>query len=311
MVRTLRAAGDEAVGIDVNPSPYTEFVSTVSDRAANVDCMDGVDVVFHTATLHKPHVVTHSKSDFIETNIQGTLVLLEEAVAAKVSSFIYTSTTSLFGDALRPPADQPAAWVTEDITPIPKNIYGVTKSAAEDLCHLFHRQHSLDCIALRTSRFFPEDDDDDAKRSSFSRDNLKTNELLYWRAEIADVVSAHLLAAQRAPDLHFGLYIISATSPFERTRLGALRNDAPSVLRDLLPEYEAVYEDLGWHMFEGVDRVYVNEAARRCLGWEPQYSFKRALDYLARGKDPRSPLAQAIRLKGYHKEVYEDGPYPV
>jgi ribosomal protein S18 acetylase RimI-like enzyme len=37
--------------------------------------------------------------------------------------------TSVFGDALLPPAGAPAAWVTEEITPIPRNIYGVTKVA--------------------------------------------------------------------------------------------------------------------------------------------------------------------------------------
>ena len=46
--------------------------------------MAGVQAVFHTATLHKPHVATHSRQDFVATNITGTLNLLEEAVAAGV-----------------------------------------------------------------------------------------------------------------------------------------------------------------------------------------------------------------------------------
>ena len=53
-------------------------------------------------------------------------------------------------------------WVTEEVEPIPKNIYGVTKDAAEDLCRLFHRRHGLICLCLRTSRFFPEEDDNPA-----------------------------------------------------------------------------------------------------------------------------------------------------
>ena len=61
-------------------------------------------------------------------------ILLEEAVAARVESFVYTSTTSVFGDALVPPQGAPAAWITEEVAPVPKNIYGVTKAAAEDLC---------------------------------------------------------------------------------------------------------------------------------------------------------------------------------
>ena len=105
--------------------------------------MAGVHTVLHAATLHKPHVATHSRQEFVDTNITGTLNLLEEAVAAGVQAFVFTSTTSVFGDALIPPAGAPAAWITEDVTPVPKNIYGVTKAAAEDLCQLFHRNHGL------------------------------------------------------------------------------------------------------------------------------------------------------------------------
>jgi hypothetical protein len=73
--------------------------------------MAGVDTVLHTATLHKPHVITHSRRSFVETNITGTLTLLEEATLAGVGAFVFTSTTSAFGGALHPPAAAPAVWV--------------------------------------------------------------------------------------------------------------------------------------------------------------------------------------------------------
>ncbi len=53
-------------------------------------------------------------------------------------------------------------------------------------------------------------------------------------------------------------------------------------------------------MFPSIERVYVNERARRELGWEPRYDFRRALDSLAAGEDPRSPLARTVGAKGYH-----------
>ena len=46
--------------------------------------MAGVDAVIHSATLHKPHVGSHGRGEFVDTNITGTLNLLEEAVAAGV-----------------------------------------------------------------------------------------------------------------------------------------------------------------------------------------------------------------------------------
>ena len=125
-----------------------------------------------------------------------------------------TSTTSTFGDALKPPNGAPAAWIDERVAPVPKNIYGVTKTAAEDLCQLFHRNEGLASIVLRTSRFFPEEDDDPEARKSYADDNAKANEYLFRRVAIEDVVEAHLVAAERAPSIGFGKYIISATTPF-------------------------------------------------------------------------------------------------
>jgi UDP-glucose 4-epimerase len=121
--------------------------------------------VIHTATLHKPHVVTHSWQEFVDTNISGTLVLLEEAAAAGVQSFVFTSTTSAFGAALSPASGRPAAWITEEVVPVVKNIDGATKIAAEALCELFQKERGLPAIVLRTSRFFREPDDDPKART--------------------------------------------------------------------------------------------------------------------------------------------------
>ena len=159
LVRAFRDLHYDVVGLDITASPFTTETGSITDRSCVERCMDGVQAVFHAATLHKPHVATNSRQEFVDTNISGTLNLLEEAAKAGVNSFIYTSTTSVFGDALVPPAGAPAAWVTEEVNPQPKNIYGVTKAAAEDLCQLFSRNNGLACIVLRTSRFFPEEDD--------------------------------------------------------------------------------------------------------------------------------------------------------
>ncbi len=273
--------------------------------------MRGVQAVFHAATLHKPHIATHRRQDFIDVNVTGTLNLLEEAAAAGVRSFVYTSTTSIFGDALVPPPGAPAAWVTEEVTPVPKNIYGATKAAAEDLCRLFHRNQALACIVLRTSRFFPEEDDNRDVREAYSDGNVKVNEYLYRRVEIEDVVTAHLLAAERAPAIGFDKYIVSATTPFLPEDLQALRDDAPSVVRRRVPDYEAEYERRGWRMFASLGRVYVNDRARRELGWQPRYCFSDIVGRLRAGDDARSPLARIIGSKGYHAEAFADGPYPV
>jgi UDP-glucose 4-epimerase len=300
LVRVLGAGGYDVTGIDVRESPYTTVVGSVADRAVVRDCVAAADAVLHTATLHKPHVGSHGKQAFVDTNVTGTLTLLEEAVAAGLSSFVFTSTTSAFGRALTPASGQPAAWITEDVVPRPRNIYGVTKTAAEDLCELVHAEHGLPVIVLRTSRFFPEGDDDAAVRGAFADANVKANEYLYRRVDVADVADAHLRAMERAAEIGFGKYIVSATTPFAPADLAALRDDAPAVVRRLFPDYEAEYARRGWRMFPSVGRVYVNARARADLGWSPRYDFRSVLDALKAGRDPLSPLGRAVGAKGYH-----------
>jgi UDP-glucose 4-epimerase len=315
LVRSLQNLGHDVLGVDLLASPFTHIVGSIADRHLARRCMVGVQAVLHTATLHKPHVVTHGKQDFIDTNITGTLNLLEEAVLAKVGAFIFTSTTSVFGRALSPSIHEAAAWITEDVQAVPKNIYGVTKLAAENLCELFAYRHDLQCMVLRTSRFFPEADDNPDTREAFGDSNTKANELLYRRADIQDIVSAHVLALEkltgRAHPEGFARFIISATSPFTQSDLAQLRVDAPAVLAHYFPEYSALYATQGWSMFNGIDRVYVNTKAREQLGWEPRFGFAHVLACLRENVDYRSPLAVTIGSKGYHAEVFDDGPFPI
>lgn len=311
LVRSLQDTSHEVVGVDRAPSPFTHALGSIVDRAFVARSLRGVDAVIHTATLHKPHVATHSRQDFIDTNISGTLNLLEEAAAAGVGAFVFTSTTSVFGRALTPPEGEPAAWITEQVTPAPKNIYGVTKAAAEDLCELFGRQRGLPCVVLRTSRFFPEDDDDQHVRERYTNANAQVNELLHRRVDVQDVVDAHLLAVEQAPRIGFDRYIISATAPFSPSDAKALRTEATAVVARCVPQFVAEYARRQWTMFPSIDRVYVNHKARTELGWQPRYDFSAAIERLASGQDHRSPLARAIGSKGYHATALTASPHPV
>jgi UDP-glucose 4-epimerase len=301
LVHVLSGQEHEVVGLDVLKAPTTAMVGSVADRAVVRRAVAGMDAVVHSATLHKPHVGSHARAEFVDTNITGTLNLLEEAVTAGVSRFIFTSTTSAFGRALTPDERSPAAWITEDVVPVPRNIYGTTKTAAENVCELIARENRLPVLILRTSRFFPEPDDRDEVRSAYADLNIKVNELLYRRVDLEDVVSAHVLALERAPAIGFGRYIVSATSPFTRDDLSAIRTDLPKVVRRIYPDFEDIFSARGWRMFPAIERVYVNERARNDLGFSPRYDFRHALDRLAQGQDPRSPLARSIGAKGYHE----------
>ncbi|MFK7863262.1 MAG: NAD-dependent epimerase/dehydratase family protein [Pseudohongiellaceae bacterium] len=311
LVVTLREMGVEVVGIDIKDSDTTDYVGSITNTKLVKQAFDGVDRVFHTATLHKPHQGTHSKQDFVETNVSGTLCLLEASTEAQVTGFVFTSTTSVFGDALRPPPGSPAAWITEAVVPVPKNIYGATKLAAENLCRLVSRESGLNTLALRTSRFFPEEDDDKEKREKFSDANIKALEFLYRRVELEDVIDAHLKAIEVVQNLKFEAYVISANTPFQSSDLMMLNQNAARVINDRVPHLSKVFETQNWEIFPRIERVYVNENAKRDLGWNPRFDIDHMLNGLVDGKLPRSEISQKIGTKGYHNQSFTEGPYPV
>lgn len=311
IIRKLRDNIIDCIGIDIKPTEYTTNIGTILDRPFVHECVQEVDYIIHTATLHKPHVATHSNLDFIQTNISGTLNLLEEARDQRIKGFIYTSTTSTFGDVLTPRKSEPAIWITESTPSIPKNIYGVTKSAAEDLCQIFFRNHQLPCIVLKTSRFFPEEDDKREIRENFEDLNIKAIEYLYRRVDIEDAVEAHLLAIKKVQKIGFGKYIISATSPFQKHDLYTLNSNAVKVVEKLYPDFKYIFEKRGWKMLSHIERVYVNEKAKSELDWKPKYDFHHVLECVRNNRDFRSELSLEVGAKGYHEDKFKDGPYPV
>jgi UDP-glucose 4-epimerase len=109
LMRRLPQTGHQPIGFDLKASGFTHEIGSITDRRFVNRFIRGIHAVLYTATLHKPHLATHARQDFVDTNITGTLNLLEEAAAAGVSTFVLTSTTSTFGRALTPSLEGPAA----------------------------------------------------------------------------------------------------------------------------------------------------------------------------------------------------------
>ncbi|KAK8069843.1 hypothetical protein PG994_006459 [Apiospora phragmitis] len=322
LMLSLPSLGYTPIGIDILESETTTHVGSIADCdfvASLFRRYPSIQHVLHAATLHKPHVESHSKADFVDVNITGTLNLLEEAAAAAknnnnnkaiIESFVFTSTTSAFGRALSPRPGEPAAWINEDVVPIPKNSYGVTKVAAEDLCRLVQAQTGLPVVVLRTSRFFPEADDDADRRALVGSgdggdgdENLKVLELAYRRVDIADVVSACVCAMRRARELRWGKYVISAPPPFRNDPeiLKRLDSGAGEVYAECIPGIKEVFEKKGWRFLPRLDRVYDSAKAIQELGWQPQYTIQNAVGKINTGEEWRSDLTFKVGKKGYHE----------
>jgi hypothetical protein len=139
----------------------------------------------------------------------------------------------------------------------------------------------LDAVLLRTSRFFPEEDDGGGLLPG---PNLKANEFLHRRLTVADAARAHLHALERAPRIGFGTYIISAPTPFSRDDAAALKCDAPALIRTHYPDAEELYGRMGWSLPMSIDRVYDSGLAERELGFRCEVDFADILDALRTGE---------------------------
>lgn len=283
----LRELGHDVVGLDVAPGEDTAIVGSVADRPLVERAMAGIDAIVHAGALHKPDVARYPKQAFVDVNVTGTLNLLEAASAAGCSRFVFTSTTSLMiSEAIRAGKSggaTEAAWLTEEPGPIePRNIYGVTKRAAEQLCALHRRETGLPIVVLRTGRFFPEEDD---TYRDLSGPNVKANEFLNRRLTVEDAAEAHVAALARAPQIGFGLYIVSAPPPFAPEEAEELIRDAPAVIARHFPNAPALYARAGWTLPESLDRVYDPSRAERELGFRCRTDFAAVLRALDEGGD--------------------------
>lgn len=277
----LRAADHFVIGLDVAPGADTQAVGSIADRGVVERAFSDhrIEAVVHAGALHKPDIARVPAQAFIDVNVTGTLNLLQAAAAAGHDRFIFTSTTSLMiSQAIRQEASPVATWLDESSGPLaPRNIYGVTKLAAEGLCRLYYVEHGLNCVVLRTGRFFPENDD---VHNELPGPNLKANEFLNRRLTVEDAADAHILALERAPSIGFDTFIISALSPFAPHDAEALKRDAAAVVARYFPEAPGLYAQRSWRLPKSIGRVYDAHRAERVLGFRCKTDFRRVLDAL-------------------------------
>lgn len=103
--------------------------------------MKGIDGAFHFAALWLLQCHEFPRSAF-EVNIRGTFNVLEACVANKVKRLVYSSSASVYGDAVEEP-------MTEDHPFNNKNFYGATKICGEAMARSFHYRYGLDFVGLR------------------------------------------------------------------------------------------------------------------------------------------------------------------
>lgn len=263
----------DIIGVDLVEGRYTSRFGNLADREFVLRVTKGIDIIIHSASLHAPHIATHSRKDFIDTNISGTLNLLEASEINGVKKFIYTSTTSLYGESMH--NENQAAWITEDTQPLPRDIYDITKIAAEGLCKDFFNKESLQTTVLRVSRFWNEP----IEKKVFYR--------MYRGLDVRDVALAHKLAIGKAFE-KFDIFNISAQSIFSKDDLYDLKHNTRKLLQKKIPELIDLFKTNNWQIPESIDRVYVIEKAKKELGYVPRFNIRELLNEELFGGQPLS-----------------------
>ena len=250
----------DVIGLDLNPGPYVQVIGDCCDVAEWRQRVGSLDAVVHVAALHAPHVGHRSDSDFSRANVESTSRLLDLALAAGASHFVLTSTTSLYGHALE--SDGSAVWVDEQLEPLPRDIYDVTKLQAEKF--VASAGGLMTVTSLRMSRCFPEA----AGIMAWYR--------LYRGVDRRDVAEAHALAlGRRGPP---ATYVISAATPFQREDCRELPTDAPVVIERRCPGLVDRMAARGWEPPTRIDRIYDGSSAARELGFTPRFGVQSCLD---------------------------------
>jgi len=103
--------------------------------------MEGIDYVFHLAAMWLLHCKDYPRTAF-DVNIAGTFNVLDACVKHKVKKLIYSSSASVYGDAVEVP-------MTEDHPFNNKNFYGATKISGEAMCTAYNDRYDLEIIGLR------------------------------------------------------------------------------------------------------------------------------------------------------------------
>jgi UDP-glucose 4-epimerase len=262
VMEKLRSTNMKAIGADLIPSSTTDLILDIRDEGQVAKACRDIDAIIHTAAIHGKHYdLNYPREEFIDTNIYGTLNLLNASIHHGIKQFLYISTTSIYGAAMVNPTQ--AVWVDELLTEQPRDIYDITKQAAEQLCKDFFYKEGLQTSIYRVGRFLPE------------AANLQANHRLYRGLDERDGAQALYLALQH----HFAdfeIFNIASSSPFTKDDLKALKDNPVEIIQQMYPDAVAIYQAKKWKFPNSIDRVYVTDKAKNLLGYSPKFTF----DYL-------------------------------
>jgi UDP-glucose 4-epimerase len=123
--------------------PEAHFIQgSLLDKSAVKQCLNGIDAVMHFAAKSLVGESVLKPDIYWETNLTGSENLLTEMLNLGINKIVFSSTAAVYGDPVESP-------ITESATTMPKNPYGKSKLAVDQLLTKFAKDYGLAAISLR------------------------------------------------------------------------------------------------------------------------------------------------------------------
>ena len=245
----------------------------IRDRKKMLECTEDVNTIFHLAALKSVPASVENPKAYQDVNVNGTKVLLKAAAEKRVKKFVFSSSSSVYGDLPELPKK-------ESMVPKPCSPYAETKLAGEQLLKEFSEK-GINTISLRYFNVYGPKQNPNSKYAAvipyfINAALLGKNIVIYGDGEqtrdftyVGDVVNANILAMDSASSFNgavvniAGGKSISVNSLFE-TIQGSVNSSSKAV-------YEPERQGDVMHSLADIS------FAEKLLSWKPQTSLSRGL----------------------------------
>lgn len=253
---------------------YTFVERSICDDLSDVFEQHSFDAILHFAALARVQFSIDYPQESHHANVNGTLNLLLAARNAGVKRFVFSSSSSIYGD-------QETLPVTEDMKPNYLSPYGLQKFIGEEYCRLFHVLYEMETISLRYFNVYGPEQNPEGHYAAFIPKFIKlilsnTAPTIYGDGEqtrdftfVSDVVRANILAATTTNTDIFGQIINIGGG--ENNSINTITKQMLAMAKSsLVPEHAPpVIESR--HTRADISRT------KSLLSWQPEYTFSQGL----------------------------------
>ena len=255
-----------STGKKQNINPKAEFIECdiFKNTYGDLDfLLNGADTVFHLAAKTAVQESIEKPSLYNNVNVVGTLNLLEAAAAMKVKRFVFSSSSSVYGDAKSPTSE------THPLNPI--SPYALSKLIGEQYCKLYSNIYDIDTVCLRYFNVYGDRMNNEGYKLVFpifkeqmlnnkpltiNNDGKQRRDFIY----VDDVVKANILAATDTDPLNGEVF-----------NIGSGKNHSVNEIADMF----GGKKQYGNKVIEPIETLANNTKAQERLGWEAQDTLNK------------------------------------